>query len=104
MSNSRVRSSVQLPDLIISQQDSPVSSFKRIIDFLRSVLRALYLRDNEIASKVNQLHIEEVTAAPADASPPDDPYPVLRLYNAAGTVWLYVYASNGWHRVQLTKI
>ena len=72
----------------------------RLVEYLRALNQALVDRDIEIKNKVNQLHVEYVAAAPSDA--PDEPEPVFRIYNNAGTHHLYIYISGAWKSVQLT--
>lgn len=68
-------------------------------EYITELVQALYRRDQEIKSKINQLHVEYVTAAPSDA--PDEPEPVFRIYNNAGTFYLYIYINSAWKSVQL---
>jgi hypothetical protein len=72
----------------------------RLVEYLRALNQALVDRDNELKNKINQLHVEYVTDAPSDA--PDEPEPVLRIYNNAGTYYLYVYVNDVWKSVALS--
>jgi hypothetical protein len=72
----------------------------RLFEYLRALNQAITDRDNELKKKVNQLHVEYVTAEPSDA--PDEPEPVFRIYNNAGTHHLYIYIGGAWKSVELT--
>jgi hypothetical protein len=85
----------RLSDLLLPNFDDG-----NIAQYLRLLAQAIIDRDNEIKSKINQLHIEYVTSAPSDA--PDEPEPVLRIYNNAGTIYLYTYINSAWKSVQLS--
>ncbi len=89
-----------LPNFEIRDFKDVREAMTRLIEYLRELNQAVTDRDIEIKSKVNQLHVEYVTAAPSDA--PDEPEPVFRIYNNAGTHHLYIYISGAWKSVQLT--
>lgn len=101
--NYRIKTSLFWPQLkrfkIISDE-----AIETLFKFLDSFKNLILERDREISKKVNQLHIEYVTTAPADANPPDYPVPILQIYDDGADHWLYVYSEDGWHKVQLTKI
>ena len=89
-----------LPDFDIRDFGDMREAITRLIEYLRILNQAITDRDNELKNKINQLHVEYVTAAPSDA--PDEPEPVFRIYNNAGTHHLYIYISGAWKSVQLT--
>lgn len=91
---------VHLPNFGIRDFDDTREVITRLIEHLRSLNQAISDRDLEIKNKVNQLHVEYVTSAPSDA--PDEPEPVFRIYNNAGTYHLYIYANSVWKSVQLS--
>jgi hypothetical protein len=93
-------SSVALPDFDLRDFADVRQAITRITGHLRLLNQAIAERDTEIKNKVNQLHVEYVTSAPSDA--PDEPEPVLRIYNNAGTIYLYVYINSAWKSVQLS--
>lgn len=101
--NFRVRFSATWPQIGTEEADTR-KAFTKLWDFVRRFLIVQESRDRELAKKINQLHIEYVTAAPADAAAPKDPLPVLRLFYDSGTLYLYAWAEDGWHRVEMTKI
>jgi hypothetical protein len=96
--NYRVKTSLFWPQL------KKIQAFETLFNYLDRFKNLISERDEEISNKINQLHIEYVTTAPADASPPDYPVPVLQIYDDGADHWLYVYSEDGWHKVQLTKI
>lgn len=83
----------------ISLPAMPLSS-NELLEYMREFLQAIVQRDLEIKNKVNQLHVEYVETQPSDA--PDEPEPVLRIYNNAGTYYLYVYSNSVWKSVALS--
>jgi hypothetical protein len=91
---------VHLPNFDIRDFDDTRKVISKLIGYLRSLNQALSDRDLEIKNKVNQLHVEYVTDEPGDA--PDEPEPVVRIYNNAGTYHLYIYANSVWKSVQLS--
>ena len=89
-----------LPNFDIRDFGDVRKAMTRLVEYLRELNQAVTDRDAEIKSKVNQLHVEYVTVAPSAA--PDEPEPVFRIYNNAGTHHLYIYISGAWKSVQLT--
>ncbi|GAJ20439.1 unnamed protein product, partial [marine sediment metagenome] len=83
---------VLLPNFDLRDFGDIREAIGRLIEYLRVLNQALVDRDIELKSKVNQLHVEYVTAEPSDA--PDEPEPVFRIYNNAGTHHLYIYISG----------
>lgn len=95
--NYKVRQSIFWPQ--VSAKD-----INGIIEYLEKLKLQIADRDDEVSKKVNQLHVEYVTAAPDDGTPPDGPVPVLQLYDDGSDHYLYVYSEDGWHYVALTKL
>lgn len=88
-----------LPNFEVQDTSDPRQVIGVLIEYLRALNQALIDRDVEVKNKVNQLHVEYVTSAPSGA--PDEPEPVFRIYNNAGTIYLYVYINSAWKSVQL---
>lgn len=101
--NYKVKTSLLWPQLRRFKTASD-EAVETLFNYLDRFKRLISDRDREISQKINQLHIEYVTEAPSDASPPDSPLPVLQIYDDSSNHWLYVYSEDGWHKIQLTKI
>lgn len=93
-------SDLLLPDFDLRDFADMRQAISRLIGYLKILNQAIADRDTEIKSKVNQLHVEYVTATPSDA--PDEPEPVFRILFDDPNYYLYVYINSTWKSVQLT--